>query len=233
MQWDTPFARRFAWPSAISNREDKERVARQLAAEVRDGQVIGFGSGSTAYLALLAIAERVEREQLDILAIPTSAEITLACNAHGIPTATLLDHRPDWCFDGADEVDPAHNMIKGRGGAFYREKLLIDAAPRTFILADRSKLVQKLGEKFAIPIEVDPLALNTVAQQLNRLGAVELRLRPALGAKDGPSVTENGFFMIEARFEDIGPSLERDIKSISGVIESGLFWGRRIELLMA
>ena len=233
MQWDTPFARSYEWPSEISNRPAKEEVARELASKVRDGEVIGFGSGSTAYLALEAIADRIKRENLEILAIPTSSEITLACNAHGIPTATLLDYRPDWCFDGADEVDPEGNMIKGRGAAFYREKLLINAAPKTYILADRSKLVDKLCCQFAIPIEVDPLALNTVSEQLLKLGATELRLRPALGAKDGPTVTENGNFLIEARFAEVHQHLERDIKCITGVLESGLFWGRKIELLVS
>jgi ribose 5-phosphate isomerase A len=229
MNW--PDSNRDFLAGAISNRAAKEELGRLIAQKVEDGQVIGVGSGSTAYLAVQAIAERVRREKLRVMTICTSSEAALACAANGLPVGSLLQSRPDWAFDGADEVDPARNLIKGRGGAMFMEKILIDAAPKSFILVDQSKMVERLGEKFPIPVEVLPAALRFVEQQLSALGAAEIVLRLAV-KKDGPVVTEHGNFIVDTRFAEIGSSLERDIKAIPGVIESGLFWGRDVEVLV-
>ena len=148
MNWET--AERFDWSGPISNREAKEEAGRKIAGQVRDGDVIGAGSGSTAYLAIRAIAERVHREGLRVSTICTSYETTMACAAAGLPVTNLLRSRPDWCFDGADEVDPDHSLIKGRGGAMFLEKLVMRAAARSYILVDPSKLVERLGGKFAV-----------------------------------------------------------------------------------
>lgn len=219
-----------AW--AITNRAAKEEVARQVAAKVQDGQVIGVGSGSTSYLAVLAIAERVRREKLKITAVCTSQEVTMACAALDIPVGSLLQYRPDWAFDGADEVDPERNLIKGRGGALYREKIVIDSAARAYILIDPSKFVARLGEKFAVPVELSPEALHLVERELGKLGGVDIALRMAV-KKDGPVITEHGNLILDVRFGDIPRTLERDIKGITGVVESGLFQGRDIEILSA
>ena len=219
-----------AWK--VSNREAKEVVARQIAEKVQDGQVIGVGSGSTSYLAILAIAERVRKEKLRMTAVCTSAEVTMACAALGIPVGSLLQHRPDWAFDGADEVDPGRNLIKGRGGALYLEKIVIDASPRSFILVDPSKFVKRLGEKFPIPVEVFPTALHLAERGLAALGATEIAMRMATG-KDGPIVTEHGNLLLDVRFAETPATLERDIKAITGVIDSGLFQGRDVEILSA
>ena len=120
------------WGKAISNKEEKLKVAVKIASMVKDGDIIGVGSGSTAYLALQKIAERIRMEQLHIRAIPTSQEIKMACAQLGVPLTSLLEHKPDWTFDGADEIDSNHNMIKGRGGAMFKEKLLISSSPRTY-----------------------------------------------------------------------------------------------------
>jgi ribose 5-phosphate isomerase A len=229
MNWDN--AARDLVAGAISNRAAKEELGRRIAQEVRDGQVIGVGSGSTSYLAIQAIAERVRREGLRVTAICTSPEVTLACIANDLPVGSLLQLRPDWAFDGADEVDPARNLIKGRGGAMFMEKILIDASPKSFILVDQSKMVARLGEKFPVPVEVLPPALRFVEQRLAALAAVEIVLRLAV-KKDGPVVTEQGNFILDTRFAAIGNSLERDIKAIPCVIESGLFWGRDVEVLV-
>jgi ribose 5-phosphate isomerase A len=109
-------------------RPGKQKVAQQIAAMVKDGDVLGVGSGSTVYMALLAISERIKAEKLNILAIPTSLEISMFCSKLGIPLITLFEHKPDWLFDGADEVDPNNRLIKGRGGAMFKEKLLISSA---------------------------------------------------------------------------------------------------------
>ena len=220
-----------SWQGAVSNREAKEELGRQIAQKVQDGQVIGVGSGSTAAIAIQKIAERVKVEGLRITAICTSAEVTLACAALDVPVGSLLQYCPDWSFDGADEVDGDRNLIKGRGGAMFLEKVVMQASPRNYILVDKSKLVARLGEKFAIPVEVLPVALRVVERELRKLGAAEQSLRLAV-KKDGPEITENGNLIIDVRFPEIGKSLERDIAAIPGVIESGLFMGRDVEVMV-
>jgi len=232
MNWDSDIIKNLAWSDTIINREGKQKVADEIAKKVKEGDVIGVGSGSTSYLALLAIAKKVKQEKLNIKAIPTSIEIALTCTELGIPLTTLYEHRPDWLFDGADEVDPKHSLIKGRGGAMFKEKLMIKSSPVNFILVDESKLVNKLGSNFPVPIEVFPQALLEVEFQLKQLGVSELKLRPAKG-KDGPVITENGNLILDARFDEIGDDLEKKIKSITGVIESGLFIDHHIEVIVA
>ncbi len=230
MKYDPELVSRYLWASEISNREKKEKVAQQLARLVRDGETIGFGSGSTSYLAILAISRRMKEKRLHCTAIPTSHETALACAALDIPTTSILNARPDWSFDGADEVDPSLNLIKGRGGAMFKEKLIMASAPKTYILIDSSKRVDTLGRKFPVPIEFHPLSLFHVEKELVALGATEACLRLA-SKKDGPVITECGNFIFDTRFADIGPDLERKIKSITGVIESGLFTGYPVEIL--
>jgi ribose 5-phosphate isomerase A len=220
-----------SWQGAVSNREAKEELGRQIARKVEDGQVIGVGSGSTAAIAIQKIAERVKSEGLRVTAICTSAEVTLACAALDLSVGSLLQYCPDWAFDGADEVDGEHNLIKGRGGAMFLEKLVMQASPRNYILVDQSKLVKRLGEKFSIPVEVLPVALRVVERELARLGTTEQSLRIAV-KKDGPEITEHGNVILDVRFPEVSKSLERDIAAIPGVIESGLFIGRDVEVLV-
>lgn len=218
------------WGKDISNIEEKERIAVKIASMVKDGDIIGVGSGSTAYLALQKIAERIRTEQLHIRAIPTSLEIKMTCARLGIPQTSLFEYKPDWTFDGADEIDTNHNMIKGRGGAMFKEKLLISSSPRTYIIADSSKMVTKLGSRFPVPIEIFPEALTHVAQALESFTPKEIKLRMAQG-KDGPVITENGNLILDVWFDNIPDNLENAIKSITGVIESGLFMHYEIELI--
>jgi ribose 5-phosphate isomerase A len=231
MNWDNPSDRNF-WSGEISNRAAKEELGRQIAEKVEDGEVIGVGSGSTSWIAIHAIAERVRREGLSVTTVCTSQEVTMACIALDLPVASLLQRRPDWAFDGADEVDPDRNLIKGRGGAMFMEKIVMHASPRNFILVDESKLVTRLGAKFPVPIEVLPVALRLVERELAALGAVAMALRLAV-KKDGPVITEHGNFILDVRFREIHKSLERDIKAVPGVIESGLFMGRDVEIVVA
>jgi len=220
------------WSGAIINLEGKQKVADEIAARVKDGDVLGVGSGSTVYVALLAISKRIKEEGLQVKAIPTSIEISLFCSKLSIPLTSLYEYKPDWLFDGADEVDPDNNLIKGRGGALFKEKLLISSSPKSYIIVDDSKLVKKLGTNFPVPIEVFPMALLHVEEELKKIGANELLLRPAKG-KDGPVVTENGNLILDARFHEIGNDMEVAIKSITGVIDSGLFINYDVEILMA
>ncbi|WP_179412548.1 ribose 5-phosphate isomerase A [Mucilaginibacter sp. E4BP6] len=232
MNWQSDILTNLGWSGTIINLEGKQKVADEIAAKVKDGDILGVGSGSTVYVALLAIAKRIKEEGLKVKAIPTSIEISLFCAKLGIPLTTLYEYKPDWLFDGADEVDPDKSLIKGRGGAMFKEKLLISSSPKNYIIVDDSKLVKKLGTNFPIPIEVFPPALLHVEEELKKLGVTELLLRPAKG-KDGPVITENGNLILDARFNDIGKSMERDIIAITGVIESGLFINYNVEILMA
>ena len=193
-------------------------------------KLYGFGSGSTSYLAVLAISEKIKNENIKILAIPTSLEIKMLCNKVNIPTTTLLEKKPDWSFDGADEVDENKWLIKGRGGAMFKEKLNIINSPITYILVDESKKVNKLGSKFKIPVECFPEAINYIKNQLIELRGTEIELRKAIG-KDGPCITENGNLILDVKFENIEQDLEKKIKSIPGVIESGLFINYNVEII--
>lgn len=233
MEWNNQLINHLRWSDMITNREAKERVARQMAATAKEGEVIGAGSGSTVYLALLELARRIHKEGLHIEIIPASKEISMTCIQLGIPQTTLWDKRPDWTFDGADEVDPDRRLIKGRGGAMFREKLLIRSSKKTFIIIDPSKQVDQLGSKFPIPIEIFPGALTYAENQLHHIGASELSLRTSGSGKDGPVLTENGNFILDTRFHYIDSSLEHRIKSITGVIESGLFIGYEVEIIVA
>ena len=232
MEWNSDIIKNLSWAGTISNRAGKQKVADQIVAKIKDGDIIGVGSGSTVYLTLFAIAEKIKAEKLNILAIPTSIEISMACSKLGIPLTSLYKHKPDWCFDGADEVDPAHNLIKGRGGALFKEKLLISSSPLNYIIVDDTKLVDKLGSKFPVPVEVFPSALLHVKEGLKAIGANNIVLRLA-GGKDGPVITENGNLLLDVHFDNIDNEMELKIKSITGVIESGLFINYNIEVLVA
>ena len=230
MDWEKTIIDSLEWGKEISNREEKQKVADKIASMVKDGDIIGVGSGSTAYLALLKIADRIRTEQLHIHAIPTSQEIKMACAKLGIPLTSLLEHKPNWTFDGADEIDPNHNMIKGRGGAMFKEKLLISSSPQTFIIADPSKMVSKLGSRFPVPVEIFPDALIHADQALRSLSPVDIKLRMAQG-KDGPIITENGNLILDVWFNNIPDNLENAIKSITGVIVCGLFMHYEVKII--
>ena len=228
MKWDHSLIDTLEWGNQISHKEDKIKIADLIASKVENGQVIGVGSGSTSYLALTRIAERIRR--LSILAIPTSLEIRMTCAQLGIPVTSLFSHKPDWTFDGADEVDSHFNLIKGRGGAMFKEKLLISSSPQTYILVDPSKKVERLGAKFPIPVEIFPEALTHVEDRLHRLNPREIKLRMGQG-KDGPIITENGNMILDVWMDYIPENTESTLKSITGVLESGLFMNYKVEVL--
>lgn len=219
------------WSQQIVNYEEKLIVAQKLASMVNNGDVIGFGSGSTSFLAVQEIAKVIRDKNLKILAIPTSEEIKLTCIAFGIPVASINDVLPDWGFDGADEVSPENWLIKGRGGAMFNEKLIMKNAPKTYILVDQSKFVTHLCEKFPIPVECVPASYKSVVTDLYRIGANKVTLRLAGKAKDGPVITENANYILDAVFLKVDSALESSIKEITGVLESGLFIGYNIEVL--
>ena len=206
----------------ITNKEEKMELARIVADKVRNGQTIGFGSGTTSYLAAIEIGKKVKAEELKITAVPTSNEIESLCEELGIPCSNLMESTIDWGFDGADEVDKRGRLIKGKGAAMFKEKLNIVSSPKTYILVDHTKFVDKLWENCPIPIEVFPTAMNFVSSRLEQIGAIDIEFR---------GMTENGNAILDTRFEDIPDDLERRIKVIPGVIESGLFVGYNTEVI--
>ena len=230
MEWQQGMNTGAIWCREISNFSQKSAIAELIATKVKSGDIIGVGSGSTSFLAIQAIGKRVTSGGFTCRVIPTSFEAALACAASGLTVTSLVHHKPDWCFDGADEIDPAKNLIKGRGGAMFLEKLVLRSSGRIHILADSTKMVQKLGERFPIPIEVQPVAFRLVTDELFKLGAVEVVLRLAKN-KDGPVISEHGNVILDARFHTVEKHLESTLKSIPGVIESGLFWGYELEII--
>lgn len=137
----------FDWKNNVDNKEEKLKLAKRMASRVKDGDIIGFGSGSTSYITVEEIAKKVKEENFKIKAIPTSNIIEELCNKLGIETVKLKDEKPDWCFDGADEVDPHNWLIKGMGAALYKEKLNIKESKENYILVDNTKFVERLRRK--------------------------------------------------------------------------------------
>ncbi|MBC7566351.1 MAG: ribose 5-phosphate isomerase A [Pedobacter sp.] len=222
MNWNSHLLDQVEQVADISNRKEKQKVAEKISRRVRDGDVIGVGSGSTSLLAVQSIAKRVAEENMNVKVIPTSLEMNLACQHFNLSVTDLILNRPDWCFDGADEVDIGRNLNKGRGGALFKEKLVMSSCEERYILIDSSKMVKVLGTNFPIPVEINPLALSYVESGLIKLGSTEVKLRLA-GGKDGPVFTENACLILDVYFKEVYRDLERDIKCITGVLESGLF----------
>jgi len=222
--WEVSFDDGQLWSGPIAHVEAKREAATQMAKRLRFGDVVGVGSGSTSLLTIEALVARAGAEGLSWTAIPTSLEIELTCAAAGVPTGSLSTHRPDWSFDGADEVDPHGNLIKGRGGALLREKLVMASSPERYVVVDPTKLVETLGERFTVPLEVIPEAMRLVGDELGRRGCTEVTLRHGSG-KDGPLITERGNYLIDVRLHDIEAGTESELKAIHGVVESGLFMG--------
>jgi ribose 5-phosphate isomerase A len=199
-----------------------KRAAGYLAADmVRDGMVLGLGTGSTVFYALERLSCRVQ-EGLQIKGVPTSYQTARTAQEYGIPLTTL-DEAPvlDLAIDGADQVDPCLRLIKGRGAALTREKCVAAAAIRFVVVVDEQKIVPVLSG--LVPIEVLPFAIHPVMNQLRSLGCVP-RLRDGI-KKDGPVITDNGNFILDCQFKEIAnpDELEDMIIRVPGVVESGLF----------
>jgi ribose 5-phosphate isomerase A len=225
MEWNASDIDHATASGDISNYDAKIKVARQIAERLRDGDVVGVGSGSTSMLALRALVDQAHAEGWKFSAITTSLEIEIACAELGVKTSSLVQERPEWSFDGADEVDGHLNMIKGRGGAMLREKLIIASSPERYILVDASKRVEKLGLKFPIPLELVPESLQLVRSELlERFDVHEIELRMAVG-KDGPVITENRNLILDVRFADVTPDLDPQLNSLPGIVGTGLFIG--------
>lgn len=203
----------------------KLKAAEAALAEVRDGMVLGIGTGSTVQIFIDLLGGRVAREGIRILGVPTSYQSAYLAAEKGIQLTTLDEHpRLDLAVDGADEVDKDLNLIKGGGAALTREKIVDSSAKRFVVIADASKYVERLGKKTPVPIEVLPVAKTTAMRRIKILGG-EPRLRDGGDRKDGPLVTDNGNFIIDADFGEIADprTLEAELKRIPGIVEVGLF----------
>jgi len=218
------------WTQNISNYEEKLALAMQVASFVKNNDVIGFGSGSTSLLAVREIAKRVKNENLKIIAIPTSQVIKNECEQLGIPTSEIGQNKPNWGFDGADEVDKHSWLIKGLGGALFKEKQVIASSPKTYILVDKSKFVDELGVKCPVPVECRIDRIDDVKKELVKLGAVGVEQR-VINANNDPYITENGNYILDCKFLKINNDLEIKINNIEGVVDNGLFIGYNIEIL--
>jgi ribose 5-phosphate isomerase A len=205
--------------------ELKQKAAYEAVKHVKDGFVVGLGSGSTAALAIEALGEKMKREHLNVLAVPTSYQAFLLAAKHGIAVTTLEEHGViDVTIDGADQIDPKRNLIKGMGAALAREKIVASASKQKIIIADESKKVNALGENdHPVPIEVLPFAIAVATRRIEAFGGTTV-LREGKG-KVGPVITDNGNVVLDSVFGVIrnASELEVKLKMIPGVVETGLF----------
>lgn len=206
--------------------ELKRRVALAGAELVETDMVVGLGTGSTANYLIDELGRRVRDEGLRILGIATSEATRERAVEARISLSTLDEHpQLDLTLDGADEVDPELRLIKGHGGALLREKIVATASRRLVILVDESKLVDRLGHKFAVPVEVIPFGCRVIEHQLGKLGSTaKLRREPGTGQ---PFVTDSGHWILDCDFDGVPDpaGLESKINDIPGVVENGLFVG--------
>jgi ribose 5-phosphate isomerase A len=210
-------------PRAEAMVAEKQAAAQRAAALVTHGMALGLGSGTTMQHVLDALGERV-RAGLRVVGVPTSETTAARARTLGIPLATLAEQPElDLALDGADEIDPRLDLVKGRGGSLLREKVVATAARRLVIVADASKLVPALGTRAPLPVEVVPFAAVWCEGRLARLG-----LRPALrGGAAQPFVTDNGNWILDCGFEPGADTaaLAAEIRALPGVVEHGLFLG--------
>lgn len=201
----------------------KEIVGKAIADRIANGDQIGVGTGSTVDAALVAIGNRVSEEGLDLLVVPTSLETAWRCEELGL-NVLFPGCRKElaWGFDGADAVDRRLRAIKGKGGAMLLEKVVAARCKEYFLVVDESKLADNIAEKAPVPVEVIPDGVQIAERELKALGATDVSLRQAY-SKHGPVITEGANIILDAAFAEIPDTLERDIKSIVGVVECGLF----------
>ncbi|MCI5866523.1 MAG: ribose-5-phosphate isomerase RpiA [Methanosphaera sp.] len=200
----------------------KENVGKKAADLIKDGQIVGLGTGSTTHYFIRHLGERIKNEELNILGIPTSYQSLIIAREAGINTTTLDEYDIDVAVDGADEVDENLNLIKGGGAAHTLEKLVDSSAKKFIVIVDDSKMVKQLGE-FPVPIEIIPEALRIVKESLIDMGGKpELRMGVQ---KDGPVITDNGNFIVDTKFDSIRnpQKLEKELNILPGVVENGIF----------
>jgi ribose 5-phosphate isomerase A len=206
-------------------------LGKVVAAKVKNGEVLGIGTGATVDAVLEQIGKRITAEKLVVYGIPTSRQAAQRCSEVGIKALDPV-HAPDvsWGFDGADAVDPKGRLVKGKGGAMLQEKILAAQCREYLVVVDRSKLVDNLAV-CEVPLEVVPAALNLVSLTAQKLGAGKIVLRE--GIKRRPIYTEYGNLILDLTFSTISDELSQQLSAIPGVVEHGIFIGFTTEILIA
>lgn len=205
----------------------KQEVGKAAADRVQSSSIVGLGTGSTTAYTIQFLGDRLKTGELkDIVGIPTSFQAEVLAKQYGIPLTTLdaVDHI-DIAIDGADEVDPHKNLIKGGGAAHTREKIVDYLANQFIVVVDSSKIVERLGSSFPVPVEVIPMAIAPVMRAIEKLGGKpELRMGIK---KAGPVITDQGNMVVDVKFDMINnpADLEKTLNNIPGVLENGLFIG--------
>lgn len=217
------------------NSSDLDQLKRAAATEavqcIRTGMVVGLGTGSTAKYMIQALGEKV-RAGMSLRGVPTSQETATLAKQAGIP---LLDTDNQWeidiAIDGADQVDPKFNLIKGGGGALLKEKIVAASAKQFIVVVDHTKQVPVLGGSFPLPIEVVPFGWGSTAREIESLTKSRVVLRERNGA---PFLTEAGHFILDVHLDKIPQpgDLETALNLIPGVVETGLFVGRTDVLII-
>ncbi|GEL77697.1 ribose-5-phosphate isomerase A [Tenuibacillus multivorans] len=207
----------------------KKAVGEKAVEDIQDGMTIGLGSGSTVYWMLKRLGEKVQ-EGIKVSGVPSSVRTENWAKEFGVPLTDFSEvNRLDLAIDGADEIDPNFNLIKGGGGSLLREKIVNQAADRFVVVADESKLVEELGA-FPLPIEVVQFGWELTAKHLESLGC-----NPELRKKDGDVfVTNNQNYILDCQFNSITEpeKLHEEIKSLVGVVETGLFFNMTNQVLI-
>ncbi|NEP42757.1 MAG: ribose-5-phosphate isomerase RpiA [Okeania sp. SIO2H7] len=212
----------------------KQQVGKVAADRVQSGSIVGLGTGSTTAFMIQFLGDRLKSGELkDIKGIPTSFQSSVLAKEYGIPLTTLDEaDRIDIAIDGADEVDPQKNLIKGGGAAHTREKIVDALAEEFIVVVDSSKMVDKLGSTFLLPVEVLPMAVTPVMRAIEKLGG-KPQLRMGV-KKAGPVITDQGLMVIDVKFDSIDnpAELEKTLNNIPGVLENGLFVGVATTILV-
>lgn len=201
-----------------------EKLGRELAEGIRDGDTVGLGSGSTVARVLPAMVKAMREKGVEATWVPTSLQIQAVAQDLKIRVGPLMSPEIVKVVDGADQVDSKLNLIKGGGGALLKEKILLGSARDSAIVADEKKFVERLGTgDYRVPVEVSQFARETVMATLKKRGSKDVKIR--LDARGYPAYSENGNMLFDALFEPIeDPArLEVTLKSIPGVLEVGIF----------
>jgi ribose 5-phosphate isomerase A len=200
----------------------KEKAAESAASLIKDGMVVGLGSGSTAEIVVRRIGNRIKEEELKVLGVPTSLRTEMVAIECGVPVTTLSEHPSlDICIDGADQVDSQLNLIKGGWGSHTREKIVSYATKKLVICIEEVKMVELLNKP--VPLEVLPYAVKIVEKQVKELGGVPVLRKE--GNRGGYFITENGNLIIDADFGIIKnpESMSNALSSVVGSVEHGIF----------
>jgi ribose 5-phosphate isomerase A len=205
----------------LSNDQIKELVGRQAADLVQQGMTVGIGTGSTAYWLIIALAEKI-RNGFQCVAVPTSKKTKELAAQHSIQLADLNDVDViDLTIDGADEINPDLQLIKGGGGALLQEKMVAAASRQFVVIADEQKYVPQLG-KFPLPVEILPYGWKQTKKKIEQTGCKKVMLRMK---NDAVFVTDHGHYILDCYFEQINDpdQLNSQLNQIPGLLENGLF----------